>query len=96
MGKQKRYPPGVRERAVRLVAERKGDYPSEFGAIRSIAGKIGCTAETLRSWVRALRRIKVSEPIWQQMIANYSKLWSGKSKELRYANEILKRASERL
>ena len=48
----RRYSPEVRERAVRMVLERRSDYPSEWAAIVSIAGKIGCTTETLRNWVR--------------------------------------------
>jgi transposase-like protein len=52
MGKAIKYAPEVRERAVRLVREHEREYPSEWAAIASIAGKIGCTAETLRGWVR--------------------------------------------
>lgn len=48
MAKTTRYSPEVRERAVRLVFEHERDYPSQWGAISSIASKIGCTAETLR------------------------------------------------
>ena len=47
-----KFSPEVRERAVRMVEEHRGDYPSEWAAITSIAGKIGCTAETLRRWRR--------------------------------------------
>jgi transposase len=42
----------VRERAVRMIGEHRADYPSEWSAMTSIAGKIGCTAETLRRWYR--------------------------------------------
>ncbi len=48
----KSYSPEVRERAVRMVAEHRGDHASEWATIASIAAKIGCTAETLRKWVR--------------------------------------------
>ena len=49
----KQYPRELRERAVRLVVEHRGDYESEYAAIRSIAAKLGiATAETLRQWVR--------------------------------------------
>jgi transposase len=47
-----RYSPEVIERAVRMVFESKEEHSSQWAAIQSIAGKIGCTAETLRRWVR--------------------------------------------
>jgi transposase-like protein len=52
MSTSRRYPKEVRERAVRLVFEREQDYPSQWSAISSIAGKTGMTPETLRKWVR--------------------------------------------
>ncbi len=52
MNKSTRYSPEVRERAVRLLFEQRGEYGSEWAALVSIASKIGCTAETLRKWVR--------------------------------------------
>ena len=51
MTKRIRYSPEVRERAVRMVFEHGNEYESQWEAIRSIATKIGCTAETLRKWV---------------------------------------------
>src|SRR4030095_16068505 len=50
------YSPEVRERAVRLVLEGGGDHPTQWAAINSVAGKIGCTTETLRKWVRQAGR----------------------------------------
>jgi transposase-like protein len=47
-----KFSPEVRERAVRMVGEHRADYGSEWAAMTSIAGKIGCTAETLRRWCR--------------------------------------------
>ena len=47
-----RYPAEIRERAVRLVREHEGEYPSQWAAITSIATKCGMTPETLRKWVR--------------------------------------------
>ncbi|SFM93936.1 transposase, partial [Nitrosomonas communis] len=52
MKKQIRYSPEVRKRAVRLLYEHQGEYESQWAALESIASKIGCTAETLRKWVR--------------------------------------------
>jgi transposase len=56
MGRQGRYPAEVRERAVRLVFEQQEAHESQWAAIESIAGKMGCTAETLRKWVRRAER----------------------------------------
>ena len=52
MGRQSKHSLEVRERAVRLVLEVRPQHDSEWAAITSVAGKIGCTAETLRKWVR--------------------------------------------
>ena len=51
-----RFSPEVRARAVRLVREHQGEHPSQWAAITSIASKFGCTAETLRNWVRQAER----------------------------------------
>jgi transposase len=56
MKKSVRYSPEVQERAVRMVMESVDQYGSQWAAIESIAGKIGCTAETLRRWVRQHER----------------------------------------
>ena len=56
MSTTNRYSPEVRERAVRLVFEHEAEYDSQWAAIGSIAQKIGCTAETLRKWVRHAER----------------------------------------
>ena len=52
MRKSPKFSPEVIERAVRMVFDAKDQYPSQWAAIESIAGKIGCTGETLRKWVR--------------------------------------------
>ncbi len=94
MARPSKYPAELRERAVRMVLESKTDYPSEFEALRSIAGKLGIgSPETLRKWVRraeidgGVRVGKTSEEIAE--IRELKK----EVAELRRANEILKRAS---
>lgn len=56
MNTEKRYSPEVRERAARMVLEHQGEHASQSAAIGSIATKFGCTAETLRRWVRQAER----------------------------------------
>ena len=83
----------VRERAVRMVLEHRGEHASQWAAIVSIAAKIGCTAETLRRWVRQAERDSGqrdgSTTDEQQRI----KALEREVRELRKANEILKLAS---
>ena len=52
MGRRSKFPPEVRERAVRMVMEQEGSHDSQWAAISSIAEKLGCAPETLRGWVR--------------------------------------------
>ena len=88
-----RYSPELRERAVRMVLEHQGDHGSQWAAIASIAGKVGCTPESLRRWVRQAERdrglhrgqtmdeqARMKAPEWEV-------------RELRQANEILRKAS---
>ncbi len=56
MSKRIRYSPEVKERAVRMLLEHQDEYPSQWQAICSIAAKIGCTGETLRSWLHQAER----------------------------------------
>ena len=63
MNTQKRYSPEVRDRAVRMVFEHQEEYESQWAAVSSIAAKIGCTAETLRKWVRqSEQKARVADP----------------------------------
>ncbi|PXW87261.1 transposase [Nitrosomonas sp. Nm84] len=77
MKNQISYSPEVRERAVRLVSEQQKEYASQWAAIKSIASKIGCTAETLRTWVR---RTEVEEfgVACRLRIVNGSRNWNGR------------------
>lgn len=56
MTKNTRFSPEVRQRAIRMVIESQNDYGSQWAAISSIAPKIGCTPETLRTWLRQYKR----------------------------------------
>jgi len=89
----RRYSPDVRERAVRMVFEHQHEHGSEWSAIVSIAGKVGCTPETLRSWVR---RVEVDQGrragVTPDERARLKEL-ERENRELRRANEILKSAS---
>ena len=93
MGKVTRYPVEVRQRAVRLVLEYRGEYETEWAAICSISAKIGCSAETLRGWVRRSEVDSGSRPGITTGEAERIKELERENKELRRANEILKAAS---
>lgn len=93
MGRPSRYSPEVRERAVRIVFEHRGEYPSEWAAMASIASKIGCTAETLRKWVRQAERDTGQRAGLTTDEKQRLKELERENRELRRANEILKKAS---
>ena len=93
MSNSKRYSPEVRERAVRLVFEHEHDYPSQWAAIRSIAEKMGCTAETLRKWVRRAERDQGRRAGTTTDERARIKELERENRELRRANEILRKAS---
>ena len=88
-----KYSPEVRARAVRMVQEHAGDHPSEWAAISSIAGKIGCTPETLRTWVRKAERDAGTRPGLTSDERARLKALERENRELRQANEILRKAS---
>jgi transposase-like protein len=83
----------VRERAVRMLVEHEGDYPSRWAAMASIAAKIGCTAETLRLWVRRAERDSGGGAGETGEVAERLKALERENRELRQANEILRKAS---
>jgi transposase len=88
-----RFSPEVRERAVRMVFDQTGEYDSRWAAIRSIAEKIGCTAETLRRWVQRAERDQGLRPGLTTDERARLKELEREVRELRRANEILRKAS---
>jgi transposase-like protein len=95
MDKQQRskFSPEVRARAVRMVIEHRGDHASQWAAIVSIAAKIGCTAQTLRNWVRQAERDQGVRGDPTTDDRERMKVLERENRELRQANEILRKAS---
>jgi transposase len=93
MSTRNKFSPEVRARAVRMVAEHRGDHASEWAAINSIAGKIGCTTETLRRWVREEASRRAGPAAQAASERDRLKALEREVKELRRANEILRKAS---
>ena len=93
-GMSRRYPQELRERAVRLVAESREEYESEWAAIESVATKLGIgSSETLRKWVRRAEVDAGQRPgVTSQDSAEMRRL-RAENRELRRANEILKAAA---
>ena len=96
MGRPSRYSPEVWERAVRMVLEREREHDSPWAAIRSIAEKIGCSAETLCHWARAVERDTGLRPGLTTDERQRLKALERENRELRRANEILHNASASL
>ncbi len=93
MVKRNRYSTEVRKRAVRLVFEHEKEYESQWAVINSIAGKIGCSAETLRKWVRQAERDQGRREGLTSDDRERLKTLERENRELRRANEILRKAS---
>jgi transposase len=93
MKKRNSYSPELRERAVRMVFEHGGEYDSQLSAILSISSKIGCTAETLRRWVR-LEEVEKGRRggLTSEERARFKEL-ERENREFRRVNEILRKAS---
>ena len=93
MNKSNKFSPEVRERAVRMVQEHRGEYPSLWAAVESIAPKIGCVPQTLLEWVKRQEvDIGVRDGVTSTEAQRVKEL-ERENKELRRANEILKVAS---
>ena len=93
MTNARRFAPEVRERAVRLVRDHQAEYATQWAAITSIASKIGCAAETLRLWVRQAERNAGQRPGLTTDEQQRLKVLERENRELRRANEILRKAS---
>ena len=93
MNKSNKFSPEVRERAVRLVQEHRGEYPSLWAAVESIAPKIGCVPQTLLTWVQRHEVDTGARTGVSTAEAQRVKELEREVKELRRANEILKLAS---
>ena len=93
MSQKIRYSQEVRERAVRMVIEHEGDYASQWEAIRSIAEKIGCSPESLRKWLRRTQIDSGSRPGVTSDERSRMMELEKENRELRRANEILRKAS---
>ena len=91
--KSNRFSPEVRERAVRMVQEHRGEYPSLWACIESIAPKIGCVAQTLHEWVKQHEIDTGARDGLSTEERAHMKALEREVKELRRANEILKLAS---
>ena len=93
MVRRSRYPQELRERAVRMVREHRGEYPSGWAAITSIAGKLGIGTEALRLWLRRDEVDRHQRPGVTSPERDRIRELERENRELRRANEILKAAS---
>ena len=93
MKQRNSYSPELRERAVRLVLDQQGEHDSQWAAIISVSSKVGCSAETLRKWVRQAERDLGQRAGLTSTERERLKALERENRELRRANEILRKAS---
>ncbi|QJD67641.1 IS3 family transposase [Xanthomonas campestris pv. badrii] len=93
MSRASKFSPEVRERSVKMVLEHQGEYASQWSAIVSVSAKVGCTAETLRGWIRQYERDGGKREGVTTAEKERIRLLEREVRELRQANEILRKAS---
>ena len=93
MSRQSRYSPEFRERAVGMLLEHQSEYSSQWAAMNAIAGRVGCTAETLRKWVRQSEIDHGKREGLSSSERERLKQLERENRELKQANEILRKAS---